>query len=432
MRSIYNYWHTSSRRMLIISALSLLLLSFHARATTLTLANAIENTLNQNPSLKVFPVREQGLYAEREMAALSPAYRLGAELENVAGTARLSGIKSAELTVSLSSVLELGGKTAARVDVVNNKFALNTIEKQMTALDLLGAVTKNYIQLLTDKERIRLAEEGLSLAQATAEEVKKRVRAAIAPKADYARSLVAVEQARLDVNRVQQRMQSDQMALANLWGEMKPQFNDVSGSLFEFGTDVSFDALYERVENNPSVEFFAAEARLKDAEIRLAKTQQQADIDWSVGIRRNLDMDESALVAGFSVPLFSEKRNESIVKSALAARNEIGYRQHDVLLRLHTRLYQAYTARQQAINTATTLQESIIPKLTDALLQTKKAYQRGLYSYLDFLTARQELLTAKKSLIDASAQALLLAAEIEQLTAEPLLKTQNVMGVNHE
>jgi len=137
-------------------------------------------------------------------------------------------------------------------------------------------------------------------------------------------------------------------------------------------------------------------------------------------------------VAGFSVPLFAEKRAESAVKSALAARNEISYRQQDFLLRIHTQLYQAYSAREQAINAATTLQQSIIPQLTDALTQTKTAYQRGLYSYLDFLTARQELLNAKRALIEASADALLLAAEIEQLTAEPLLIEQNNEGNSHE
>ena len=132
------------------------------------------------------------------------------------------------------------------------------------------------------------------------------------------------------------------------------------------------------------------------------------------------------------MPLFAEKRAESAVKSALAARNEITYHQQDFLLRIHSQLYQAYTAREQAINAAKTLQQSIIPQLTDALTQTKTAYQRGLYSYLDFLTARQELLNAKRALIETSADALLLTAEIEQLTAEPLLIGQNFEGKNHE
>lgn len=435
MKLIYTYGQTPLLRVCLYCAFSLLTVSFQAHAatnTTLTLAEAIKKTLNQNPSLNVFPLREQGLQAERETAQLSPAYRVGAELENVAGTGQLSGTKSAELTVSLSSVLELGGKKQARVSVVDQKLALSRIKQQIASLDLLSTVTKNYIQLVIDKQRIQLAEEEVSLAQATADEVNKRVRAAIAPKADYARAVAAVEQARLNVTRVEQRMHAHKMALANLWGQMQPDFNQVSGSLFDYGSSRSFESLFELVKNNPSLEFFAAETRLKESEIRLAKTQQQADIDWSVGLRRSADIDESALVAGFSVPLFAEKRAQSAVKSALAARNEITYHQQDFLLRIHSQLYQAYTARVQAIESATTLRESIIPQLTDALTQTKTAYQRGLYSYLDFLTARQELLNAKRALIEMSADALLLTAEIEQLTAEPLLIGQNFEGKNHE
>lgn len=435
MKRIDTYGQTPLLRVCLYCAFSLFIVSFQTHAatnTTLTLAEAIKKTLNQNPSLNVFPLREQGLQAERETAQLSPAYRVGAELENVAGTGQLSGTQSAELTVSLSSVLELGGKKQARVSVVDQKLALSRIKQQIASLDLLSTVTKNYIQLLIDKQRIQLAEEQVSLAQATADEVNKRVRAAIAPKADYARAVAAVEQASLNVTRVEQRMHAHKMALANLWGQMQPDFNQVSGSLFDYGSSRSFESLFELVKNNPSLEFFAAETRLKESEIRLAKTQQQADIDWSVGLRRSADMDESALVAGFSMPLFAEKRAESAVKSALAARNEITYHQQDLLLRIHSQLYQAYTAREQAINAATTLQQSIIPQLTDALTQTKTAYQRGLYSYLDFLTARQELLNAKRALIETSADALLLTAEIEQLTAEPLLIGQNFEGRNHE
>ena len=202
MKLIYLDGQTPFLRLCLYVAFSLFIVSFQAHAatnTTLTLAQAIKKTLNQNPSLNVFPVREQGLQAERETAQLSPSYRVGAELENVAGTGQLSGTKSAELTVSLSSVLELGGKKQARVDVVDQKLALTQIKKQIASLDLLSTVTKNYIQLLIDKQRIQLTKEEVSLAQATADEVNKRVRAAIAPKADYARAVAAVEQARLNV-----------------------------------------------------------------------------------------------------------------------------------------------------------------------------------------------------------------------------------------
>lgn len=92
----------------------------------------------------------------------------------------------------------------------------------------------------------------------------------------------------------------------------------MEGDLFQFGEDVAFDLLYAKVEKNPAIEVFAAESRLKEAEIRLAQTQSSADISWSVGVRRLQETDDTALVAGFSMPLFSGKRNVGAVSTALA------------------------------------------------------------------------------------------------------------------
>ena len=121
------------------------------------------------------------------------------------------------------------------------------------------------------------------------------------------------------------------------------------------------------------------------------------------------------------MPLFSQQRAKGEIEAALAARNEVTYRRQDSLLQLHTQLYRAYSGREQAILSTRKLQEAIIPKLTQSLEQIQNGYQRGLYSYLDFLTVRKDLLNAKRSLIEASAAALHFEAEIEQLTAEPLI-----------
>ena len=70
------------------------------------------------------------------------------------------------------------------------------------------------------------------------------------------------------------------------------------------------------------------------------------------------------------------------------------------------------------------LRTAIIPALEQALVETQAAYQRGHYGYLDYVSARQELLSARRTQIEAAAAALTYGAEIEQLTAEPLALTQ--------
>tara|TARA_R110002074_G_scaffold401872_2_gene601989 strand:- start:3202 stop:4506 length:1305 start_codon:yes stop_codon:yes gene_type:complete len=387
----------------------------------LSLSEAVQQTLTQHPSLQVFPIRQQQLAAQKQTANLKPAYVLGAEVENVAGTGQLSGVKSLETSVSLSSVLELGGKRLSRVEVVEQNSDLINVERKIQALDLLGSVTRRYIDVLNSQERVLLAREGVSLAEATLTEVNKRVNAAIAPSADKGRAEAALEEALLTLMAEQRQLKTQQMALANMWGSYQPSFERVSSSLYTIGEAIPFDVLFNRVQQNPQIELFATESRVRDAQVRLARTQQTADLTWSVGIRRDEGLNDTALIAGFSMPLFSKQRAQGEIESALAARNEVTYRRQDALLQLHTQLYRAYSGREQAILSTQKLQEAIIPKLTQSLEQIQNGYQRGLYSYLDFLTVRKDLLSAKRSLIEASAAALQFEAEIEQLTAEPLI-----------
>jgi cobalt-zinc-cadmium efflux system outer membrane protein len=136
------------------------------------------------------------------------------------------------------------------------------------------------------------------------------------------------------------------------------------------------------------------------------------------------ESDDTALVAGFSVPLSAGKRNSGAVSTALAEQHEVSVQREVTLLDLHTQLFRAFHNRKQAITTVTTLRTAIIPALKEALVETQAAYQRGRYGYLDYVSARQELLSAERTQIEAAAAALTYGAEIEQLTAEPLASTQ--------
>jgi len=410
--------------------LSLLVLSSWSLAQAeqlehkLTLSSAIKHSLEQNPSLRVFEFRNIALRGQKEIANLRPAYEVGFEAENFSGTGNYSGSDNAELTVSLSSIIEMGDKRTARVSVVNKSRAQLEAQRQIEALELLGEVTRRYVDVLAAQERVTLAEEAAQLAQNTLDEVKKRAKRGAIPEAEVKRAQAAVGQARLTLSSEKQQREYLKVALAALWGERTPSFSKLEGNLYEFGKDVEFQRLYAMVKQNPAIQIFAAEKRLKEAEVRLAKTQASTDIRWSVGVRQFKETDDSAITAGFSMPLFSSKRSTGSIASAIAARDEVLIRKEATLIKLHTQLFRAYSNRQQAIFTTKNLQSSIIPSLEQALKETKKAYQRGRYSYLDYMTARQELIAARRTLIDAGSAALRYGADIEQLTAEPLPASQ--------
>jgi len=388
--------------------------------STITLTNAVERSLRQNPSLKVFPYRYAALQGQAEIAQLRPAYELGVDAENMGGTGDFSGVDSAELTIALSSVIEMGDKRSARRSVVSNRRSVLDASRQIESLALLGEVTRRYVDVLGAQEQVALAAEAAQLASESLQIIKKRASAGATPEAEVKRASAASEQAQLTLLAEEQRLGYLKMALAALWGSTSPDFAKAEGDLFQFGDDVAFETLFAKVERNPAIEVFAAESRLKEAEIRMAETQSRADISWSVGVRRIQETDDTALVAGFSMPLFSVRRNSGAISTALAEKNQLLAQRDVMLLDLHTQLYRAYYNRKQAITTTKALQDTVIPALEEALEEIQAAYQRGRYGYLDYVSARQELLSARRTQIEAAAAALTYGAEIEQLTAEPL------------
>lgn len=391
---------------------------------TLTLSSAIKRTLEHNPQLKVFDFRQVALSGEQQTGALRPVYEMGFEMENFSGTGDVGTFETTEYTLSLSSILEMGDKRDARLSVVKGRKSQLNAKRKVAALNLLSEVTRRYIDVIAAQERLSLAKQASVLAEDTLAEVEKRAKAGVAPEAEVKRALAALGNARLIASSELQQFQYTKIALAMMWNETTPSFAQVEGDLYQFSADIEFETLYAKVKQNPEILIYAAEERLRDAQLRLARTESSANIKWSVGIKQIQDINDTALTAGFSMPLFSSKRNTGAIISAQAKRDEIVVKRAATMLHLHNQLYRAYANRKQAIFTANSLKDSIIPTLKDALNEIQIAYQRGLYSYLDYLSVRQELLFAQRAMIEAASSALRYGTEIEQLIAEPLPASQ--------
>lgn len=416
---------SNSVRYLLMFALigfSISITSARAVEQSLTLQVAIQKTLLQNPQLHQFNAVRDRLIAERHISGLKPGYELGMELDNVLGTGENQAFKNTELTVALSSAIELGNKRQSRVSIVNAKLDEHETKKQAQTLDVLGQVTNTFILVLTTQEELRLSIEEVSLAKKLLQTIQLRAKRGAVSNAEVMRAKAMLARAELRQKNINSKFARQKIALARYWGVTRPGFSSVEGNLYNFGDPVSFHELYEKVKASPAINIFASEMRLKEAEMQLTKSQSQANVNWQLGIKRLQESNDFAFTAGFSIPLFAERRNQNKIAAELAQNNTIAFERQDRLLALHAQLYNAYSLRQQFITTYKTLKEQILPDLEKALSITRDAYNRGRLKYQDWIGAQQELLNTKQQMIDAASSALLNQAVIEQLTAEALTK----------
>ncbi len=390
--------------------------------TSLTLASALERTLEKNPELQVFPLREMALQGRAQTDALHPAVEAGIELENFAGSGDYSGTEAMDTTLSLSSVLELGHKRDARMAVADARLDRLRAEQEVAALDASGEVARRFLDALVAQERLALAREAEKLASETVQAVKRRAESGGGSQADVLRAKASLEQARLASGRAASSARANRTLLAAMWGDTEPDFLTVSGDLLKVGSQEPIAALHERASRNPSVLRLASETRLKDAEVRMAQANARRDINWSAGVRQLNETDDMALVASMSVPMFAGKRNAGALQAAQAEKDEATFVQDAALQQWRAQLQALHGQRQQSLDEVHALQSTVIPLLEQALQSTRAAFASGQLGYQEWLISRQELLSAQLALLDAADKAHRFRIDIEQLTAEPLLK----------
>ena len=390
----------------------------------LELPLAIQYTLTRNPQLLSYGARLKGLEARAITAGQAPPLSLGLSVENFAGSGELKSFDAAEMTLSLSSVIELGGKRHLRSASISAEAERVSVLQELEALNLLGDLTQTFINTRGLEERLRLADDAIALAKSTLKIVKRRATAGASPEAEVWRAKAGLNRAILAYADLAGQLENQKLSLAAFWGARSFDFDNISGELYEFAEADNFESLYQRATTKPLIQAYASERRLRELDLQAAEAAGKADIQWQLGLRHLQEADDNALVASFSLPLFAGSRNQGTIGSSLAALDEVQYQKQSALLSLHTRLRNAYRQRKISIRAAHKIRSDLLPALEKALTETRKAYEHGLYTYVDWSAAQRELQAGKHLLIDAALSAHLSQAKIEQLSGESLLKAQ--------
>jgi cobalt-zinc-cadmium efflux system outer membrane protein len=382
----------------------------------MTLKSAIKRTLANNPQLHEFNFKQQIITGEAKTAALKPGFALGVEVENFLGSGEVAGIKDVELTLTLSSVIEMGDKIHARINVTDVKRQMLVVEKQVRSLHILAEVMRRYIDVLAEQETVNAVNDAEQLARYTYQAVKRRVEAGASPLLEQKRAEAALAAARLALETAKLQLQTSIKSLSIMWGEQQPAFSQVQGNLFSFTKSPSFQALLSTLSASPHIQLFAQQSRVQDAKLRLTQAANRHDVSWTAGIRRISGIDETAFVAGASVPLFTESRNLGDYEAQKARLDQIEQQKLASLRNLYHQVNQALDARNRALLEVSTFQQNIIPPLKEALVLVEKAYSDGRFSYLEWVSTRQELLDAQHALIQSAKHAHQRGADIEALT----------------
>ncbi len=390
----------------------------HASDQPLTLRAAIALTLEHNPDLESadFALRAQD--ARTRQAGLRPLPTLEVDVENFAGSGDFTGVDAVETTFALAQTIELGGKRAARLAAARVGRDVITVEQQAAQLDILAEVARRFTHVAADQEHIVLTRSATELAQQTIAAVELRVRAGKSPVAELSRARIALARAQVDEEHAEHELLTSRRKLAAMWGAEKLEFGAISADFYRMPLPVSFAHLEKRLQASPDFLRFVSEARLRDAEIRLAQAQRTPDIKLSGGVRRFEDSDDHAVVLGFSMPLFTRSQAAPGIAEAQALRGRTEAQRRAAENRVKAQLFELSQELQHAISETELLRDQVLPEMEKILKETRSAYQRGRYGYLEWVATQREFIEVRRSLIAAASKAHNYHTEIERLTGE--------------
>jgi cobalt-zinc-cadmium efflux system outer membrane protein len=411
----------SYRRTLAMAcAVPLLGLSAAAAGQPLSLASAVEQTLARSPELRVYEPRLTAARARSDVAALKPPLELQAEVQDAFGTGRASGFDTAETTFALSQVVELGGKRALRVDAANAGAALTLAERAAAELDVLAEVTRRFIHVAADQEHLALTERATALANDNVAAATARVAAARAPDVELRRARITAARAMVEQEHAEHELATSRRKLAAMWGDSEAQFERVAADLYALPPSEDYSALHARLVGNPDFVRFATEERLRDAELRVAEAHARSDVAWRAGFRLLHETNDESLLFGVSLPLQAARRARGEIAAARAEQQRTAAEREAHRVRAEAQLFELLQELRHANTEAEVLRTNVVPEMEAALEATRTAFERGRYSYLEWVDAQRELVEVQRALIDASANAHLYRTEIERLTGEPL------------
>jgi outer membrane protein, heavy metal efflux system len=389
-------------------------------ADDLNLRDALVLALRNNPSLAAFSWEVRVRDAEALQAGLAPNPDLGLQVENFAGSDELRGFHGAETTISLSQLIELGGKRGRRQTVSLLDRNLAGWDYEVARLDVLTEVTKAFVAILAAQEKTGLAEELVRVADQAAANVSRRVQAGGVSPVEGTRARVEAATSRLDMRIADRNLAAERKRLAALWGSSSPRFTRAVGDLDGAAPPPALADLLTRIESNPDIGRWATELERRRADVTLQKSLGVPDLEVGGGFRHLAESSDNALVMGLAIPLPFFNSNQGAQRAARARVTQGEELKRRAVAAVGSALAITYETLDASREEIAALEGEILPEAETALEQAQDAYGKGLFRLTDVLDTQRKVFELRGRRFDALVTYRQSVADIERLIGEPL------------
>jgi len=386
----------------------------------LTLDEALTRTLKQNPTLSAFSREVKAREFEVHQTALRPNPELSVEVENVAGSGDFSGTDSAETTVRISQLFELGGKRTRRQEIGRLDQELAEREYEIAQAEALSEATERFIAVLAAQKRLLLVGEQLELTKRVMKTVEDRIATGKTAAIEKVRFQTLAAEAHLREDKARQGLTAARQALATLWGSEVVDFSTAQGPFETVQSLPDWSELVSRVVHSPETALRKSASRRADRTLALEQANRIPDLTFSLGVRNDQDTGDNALLAELSIPLPIFDRNQGMVAAARLRKAKAEDEAKSAQLQLRAALAESWQRLHASYSEVNVLRSEILPATQQTFDAVAYGYQAGKYGFLEVLDAERTLFEAKSRYVAALTTYHQAVSEVERLLGQKI------------
>ena len=375
-------------------ALPIALGSAEERSGGLTLDTALRRALASNPKL-VAADRDIGIAAGRhQQAAAIPNPELLFELDDAFGTGNFRGLKSAQTTIGLGQLIELGGKREARVAIGAAELTSARWQREAVRLEILSDTAVAFFTVLGTQGKVQIFDEQIAALDRLTPLLQRRVDSGASSPGEIARARVAGDLVRAERERTRTTLAIARRELAVLMGAPTVNFSSAAGDLTQVGRLPAFEALLRQLDKNPQLVRWTAIRAQKDAELLSARLKPIPDVKVEVAwknIRETTELgtrDDQAVRLGASVPIPLWDQNLGNIAAAQEERLKVEAERNASKAALILMLAKAYDTQSGALREIEMLRTSALPNARQAVETFENGYGQGRFTLLELLDAQ--------------------------------------------
>ena len=362
-------------------------------------AEVVAVALTLNPELRAKRLSIGEAQALLIGAGLWPNPEVGTSLK-----AGLGGASGYSLDVdALFQLLRPGERSARKAAATSNVEAARA-EVEAAERALVSEVRAQRVSVLAAERAVALQEEGVALRERTRAIANERARLGEATKLDTSASELELAESRRDLRKARADLNAQEAELARLMGLPPEVALKLTGygqalavTVFE---DIADEVLDRKLLGHPELAEKQVAYRRAEAELKLAILGQYPRLGFGPAYEKELEGDE-ALGLGLSleVPIFNQNQGEIAEKRASRERVRAAYTA--VLHRIRAEAYAARNLVRIAKAEVDAQEREILPLINRNQELFEGAFRAGELSILNWITAQERALDARREYLDA-------------------------------